>query len=279
MRSPARLAQNPATANLHFIDKFRVVTQVDFNAARTTTDHADGDLIDLYDSAEGLLKAFARGSTSVPEVPEATTTWGHLLLGSPSPSPQGLSHPVGATWTTPANNSTTLRFEWPTGSDLSEDVVASNGLIAMIKRLLVKHKAALAAAATATESVVTLNALTDDGINFRETDKNHQVHVALGACKFEGGMQVKIKKGTGTALEVSEVNCWGALFDLYDWGYDAPKLTAPNGTVIGEPREAAKVQAGYAILAASTSWPSAGRVFFTKVNFGTGWTDLEETIP
>ena len=271
---------NPATANLHLIDKFRVVTQDDFNVARTTTDnHADRDLIDIYDSAEGLLKAFARGSATVPEVPEAATTWGHLLLGSPSPSPQGLSHPVGGKWTTPASNTTTLRFEWPTGSDLSEDVVASDGLEAMIKRLLAKHKAALAASATAAESVVTLNALTDDGINFRDTDKYYQVHVALAACKFEGGMQVKVKKGAGAALEVSEVNCWGALFDLYDWGYDAPKLKTPNGTVIGEAREAAKVQAGFATLAASTSWPSAGRVFFTKVNFGTGWEDLAVTIP
>jgi hypothetical protein len=42
---------------------------------------------------------------------------------------------------------------------------------------------------------------------------------------------------------------------------------------LGEPKEAAKVQAGYATLAASTLWPQAGRVFFTKVNFGTGWID------
>ena len=93
-------------------------------------------------------------------------------------------------------------------------------------------------------------------------------------------MQVKVKQGTGTALEVSAVNCWGALFDLYDWTWDAPQLKLPfTGQVVGEPREAAKVQAGFATLAASTSWPSAGRVFFTKVNFGTGWIDLDETIP
>ena len=216
----------------------------------------------------------------MPGVPEATTTTGHVLLGSPIPSSQGLSHAVGGKWTTPANDTSTLRFEWPTNSDLAEDVVGSDGIEFMIRRLLLNQKAALAAAATTTESVVTLNTLLDDGINFADSDRRDQVHVAIGACKFEGGMQVKVKKGTGASLIVSEVNCWGALIDLYDWSYDAKAIALPvTGQVVGEPREASKVQAGYATLAASTSWPDAGRVFFTKINFGTGWIDFEETIP
>ena len=263
---------NPATANLHLLDKFRVVTQDDFNAARTTTDyHAEGDLVSLYPSAAGFLKAFARGATTVPGVPAASTTWGHVLQGSPIPSAQGLSHAVGGKWVTPANNVTTLRFEFPSNSDLAGDVDESAGIFEMIGRLLIKHKATLAAAATTTECVVPLSPITDDDINFKISDEYEQVHVALGACRFEGGLEVKVKKGAGLTLEVSEVNCWGAVSDLYDWGYDAPKLAKSFGifgtVVLGEPREAA------------TAWPDAGRVFFTKVNFGTGWRNREVTIP
>ena len=260
-------------------DKIIIATQSDFTAARTTTDyHAEGNLVSFYPAAAGLLKAFARGAATVPGVPAASTTWGHILDASTIPSPQGLSYALGGKWTTPANITTTCRFEFPTGSDLSEDVVGSDGITNMIGRLLSKHKATLAAAATSVESVVTLSPITDDKISFRDTDENDQVHVALGQCRFEGGLEVKVKKGTGTTLDVSEVNCWGAVLDLYDWDYHSPKPSL-GPIVLGDPAEAAKVQAGYATLAATTSWPDAGRVFFTKVNFGTGWIDYEVTIP
>jgi hypothetical protein len=260
-------------------DKIIIVTQSDFDAAQTKTDdYAEGWLVSHYPAAAGFLKAFARGATAVPGVSAASTTWGHVLDASTIPSADGLSYALGGRWTTPANQTTTLRFEFPAGSDLSNKVADSVGIDMMVARLLHKHKAMIAASATSAVSIVTLNSLTDSSISFRDTDKNKKVHVALGQCKFEGGLQVKVQTGSGLALEISEVNCWGSLLDLYDWDYHSPKPSFA-GVVMGDPAEAAKVQAGYATLAPSTSWPDAGRVFFTKVDFGTGWIPYMITIP
>jgi hypothetical protein len=162
----------PATVNLHLLDKIIVVIQDDFNAAReTTVNHSGGMLATAYGAARGLLEAFATGDTTVAGVVGVIPTSGHVLNGSPIPSKQGLAHAVGGKWTSPANNTTTFRFEFPANSDLAGDVDESAGIVAMIGRLLADNKATLAAAATTTESIVPLSSLTDYGINFAKSDQ------------------------------------------------------------------------------------------------------------
>jgi hypothetical protein len=50
------------------------------------------------------------------------------------------------------------------------------------------------------------------------------------------------------------------------------------GIDFADPKEAPRTQAGYATLAFAPC-PDAGRVFFTKVEFGTGWFDYTGSYP
>lgn len=110
---------------------------------------------------------------------------------------------------------------------------------------------------------------TDNDIDFSASDTNDQVHAALGKCKFVGSLEVSCKLKAGGGFDVGALNCHGAMVDLYDFAYGARKVTV-LGIDIADPKEAARTQAGFATLTFSP-WSDAGRVFFTKVEFGTGW--------
>ena len=73
------------------------------------------------------------------------------------------------------------------------------------------------------------------------------------------------------------INCYGVIFDLYDFAYGAPKI-AILGIEIADPKNAARTQAGYASLTFAP-WLDAGRVFFTKVEFGTSWKEYSWSTP
>jgi len=76
---------------------------------------------------------------------------------------------------------------------------------------------------------------------------------------------------------VAKVNCYGSMVDLYDFSYGASKVTV-LGIDVADPKAAARTQAGYASLTFAP-WPDAGRVFFTEVQFGTGWIDYVGSYP
>ena len=76
---------------------------------------------------------------------------------------------------------------------------------------------------------------------------------------------------------MAKVNCYGSMVDLYDFSYGASKVTV-LGIDVADPKAAARTQAGYASLTFAP-WPDAGRVFFTEVQFGTGWIDYVGSYP
>lgn len=65
--------------------------------------------------------------------------------------------------------------------------------------------------------------------------------------------------------------------DLYDFAYGASQVSI-LGVVVADPKEAARTQAGFSTLAGAPH-PNAGRVFFVKVEFGTGWFNYNGTYP
>jgi hypothetical protein len=104
------------------------------------------------------------------------------------------------------------------------------------------------------------------------------VHLALGKCNAIGNLIVKYRSAPGGKIEVSEINCYGTISDLYDWAFGT-KLTFPVfGNQIDLTKDAARTQAGYATLSPATAWSSAGRVFFTEVKFGSGWINWNNTV-
>jgi Bacterial TSP3 repeat len=250
-----------------FLDKIIIVTGSDFVSARTTTDnYGIGTAINtLYPTAAKMVAGFARGATTITgsSPPEP----GVLLDASIIPSSAKLSHALGGKWNT-ANQTTTHRLVLPTGSDLSEDVVGSTGLRNMYARALWKQRSTIAAGATTSWSNVTIS-VTDKDIDFAASDKNDQVHAALGKCDFIGTLEVSCKLNASGGFDVNALNCYGALMDLYDFAYGGPKVTF-LGIEVADPKEGAKTQTGFATLA-SSPWPDAGRVFFVKVEIGTGW--------
>ena len=266
---------NTATTNLHLLDKFIVVTLDDFTAARAVTDgYGTGTTINtFFPTAAKMIAGFARGATTITgsSPPES----GVLLDASTIPSLEGLSHPLGGKWNA-AKQTITHRLVLPTGSDLSEDVVGSTGLRDMYVRALWNYRATIAAGATTSWGVVKITFI-DKDIDFSASDTNDQVHAALGKCNFVGSLEVSCKLKAGGGFDVGALNCYGAMVDLYDFAFGASKVTV-LGIDIADPKEAARTQAGFATLTFSP-WPDAGRVFFTKVELGTGWFDYTGSYP
>ena len=249
-----------------YLDKFAVVTESDFISARTITDnYGTGSLINTtYPTAAKLISGFASGTTTITgsNPPE----FGALLDASIIPSTSKLAHALGGRWNA-SNQATTHRIVLPTGSDLSEDVVGSTGLRNMYARVLWKQRSTIAAAATTTWSNVTIS-VTDKDIDFSQSDTWDQLHVTLGKCDFVGSLEVSCRRNASGGFDVSALNCYGSIIDVYDFAYGARKLKFLS-VELADPREGAKTQAGFATLA-SAPWPDAGRVFFVKVEIGTG---------
>ncbi len=116
------------------LDRFIVVTEADFTAARAAVDGYGGLPFSLtHAPAAALIQAFARGSNTVPGA--SPTEFGVLLDASVIPSADGLSHPVGGKWNA-AKQTNTHRLVLPDGSALSDKVEDSDGIKTMWGRIL-----------------------------------------------------------------------------------------------------------------------------------------------
>ncbi len=260
----------PGTAGdptFHYLDGIVVVTQNDYTAARATTEgYGNGFTVSVFaPTAAKLINAFGSGANTITGA--NPTEFGILLDASVIPSADGLAHPLGAKWNS-INQANTHRIVLPSNSPLARQIVASQGVLQMYDRVLQTNIATLAATATSTWSVKTLP-VDDREIDFAISDKKTELHFALGKCRVIGSLEVSYRALPAGGIEVNSLNCYGNTIDLYDFAYGAKKIFLGRFE-IADPKNAARTQAGNASLA-SAPWPDAGRVFFTKVEFGTGW--------
>jgi len=247
-----------------YLDRIFIVTEDDYVGGRNEAESYGGGLMGVYRPlAAKIVTAFATGSTSIAG---AATDYG-VLLDAAIPSAYGLSHPLGAKWNS-LNQADTIRFVYPPSSELAGDVVNSNGLGLVIDRVIKANKAALTAIATSSWTDSVPISFVDNNLQFAASDNGEEVHVCLGACKAVGSLIVNFRARASGGIEVSSVNCYGAVEDLYDWSYGGPKLTF-LGQTLADPKQPARCQAGHATLTGAP-WPDAGRIFYAKVEFGTG---------
>jgi hypothetical protein len=138
-----------------------------------------------------------------------------------------------------------------------------------VSRIISSNKALLLSSASSNFKKSVSMPFSDNNINFEKTDSKSDVHFALGKCNAVGKLVVEYRK-SGRFIEVSKVNCYGTLSDLYDWAYGSN--LSLFGLKFDLTKYAARTQAGHATL---TSRPhqKAGRVFFTEVNFASGWKE------
>lgn len=258
-----------------YLDRIIVVTKNDSSGGRVAADnYGDGVLIDQYaPTAAAFLNAFAQGASTIAGA--SATTLGILLDATTIPSADGLSHPVGARWGA-ANTATTFEIELPSSSSLAGKIVDSSGFDSLIDRIITANKPALVAAATSSWATAPPISFIDKDVDFRASDNKEEVHIAIGKGVFHGTLEVSYRSAPGGNIEVGSINCYGYVRDLYDWAYGAEDIEIIVVGVVGSPRQCARAQAGYATLTGAT-YPEAGRVFFNKVNFGTGAIPLNKT--
>jgi hypothetical protein len=250
-------------------DKIIIVTQADYVAARVQTYNYSTGTPGNFATAAGFLAAFATGASSIAGSGPPDT--GVPLDASVIPSPEGLAHPVGGRWNAD-KRTTTYRIVMPASSSLAVKASQSAGFMQMCQRAISETRPYLKSQATDEWTNVPVN-INDSGINFRDTDRFEEVHVALGQCKFVGVLVVSLRKNGFGSFDVGTVSCSGAYIDLYDWNYWADDI-ALGPVVLGSPRTASKVQAGHATLTDSTH-SEAGKIFFTKVDINTGPFQLD----
>ncbi len=249
------------------LDKLIIITGPDFVAGRSLTETYGNVLggATAYPNFSALINAFAVGATTIPGT---TTEYNISINASPvgPSSTSGLSLPLGARWDA-ANQALLHRIVYANGSDLSLKIKNTEGIKGMYGRLISKNKAAIAAAALPTYSTYTINGAVDGELDFLKTDGNSDVFYALGKCKFAGDLQVSMRAVSG-GFEVAQVNCSGSFTDLYDYSW--PGTSFLGGLVAT--KNCAIAQAGHASLAVVPT-PDAGRIFYVKVNLGTGVID------
>jgi hypothetical protein len=252
------------------MDKILIATRNDCIRAGHETAEYDFDLEATHDTGSDLMGMFSRGETTVPGV--SATVWKQILDANKIPSPQGLSHPLGAKWNA-ANQSETFKLIFPFNSNLGSKVHESDGFKLLINRsinrLILANKAALLAAATTSVKESNPILFTDDQISFETSDYRSDVHLALGKCDANGTITFKYRKSLSGGLEILEFKCDGFVTDLYDWAYGT-SLTIPIYGQIDLTKDAAITQAAFATLT-DPRWTYSGRVFFTNVEIKTGW--------
>jgi hypothetical protein len=241
------------------LDKIIVITPTRVNNAYNLL-YVQGNVWGT-DYAGDLLEAFVIGSTTLDT---ATTTTG-VLLSSTHPS---LTHPVGATWNT-ACQATTIRFTFPDGVEASNDFEESNALLQIIDSTVTGNLSALLASGTPDFAISTTMSFSKF-INFGLTEPGgfgeiNELNLAFGRVTINGSLRVRYRKTSATSIEVSEVDISGSFDDLYDFDYSSG----------GNARRASMVQAGHATI----STPPSGRVFFTRLEFNTGWRSHQKTYP
>ena len=74
-------------------------------------------------------------------------------------------------------------------------------------------------------------------------------------------------------FEVAQVNCSGSFIDLYDYSWPGAKFV----WALIDTKNCTLAQAGHASLAAVPT-PDAGRIFYVKVNLGTGFISYPVTF-
>lgn len=215
------------------------------------------------DYAGDLIEAFGEGSTTVPD---ATTTLGHNVK-STNPS---LTHQVGAKWNA-ACEDTTHRFDFADGTEPSDDFEASNALKTIIDTVIQEHIAALIAHGTGKPGWPVLTLPNFNKPNRFSTSESgdagvNELHLAFGSVTITGTLQVSFRVLNPTTIEVGTISVSGSFDDLYDFDY----WSGSNA------QSASMVQAGHASL--STVANPSGRIFYTRLNYATGWRNLNKNF-
>jgi hypothetical protein len=250
------------------LDKFYVVTQNDFFFGKTECQTYGSTAVPFYPNAAEILYAFANGADSVPS---ANTEYNIPLNANAigSTGANGLSLPLGARWDS-SNQALTHRLVYPStipnsGSSpfiLSNRVLLSNTMRAMLSRVVSKNKASITAAATSNFSNYTLTGVVDNDLAFKKYDPGSDVFYTLGNCKFIGDIVVRMRAVPG-GFEVSKLSIYGSIYDLYDFALSVGNVSF--GPIVVNLDNASTTQAGMATLNGNQT-PNTGRVFYTKVD-------------
>lgn len=244
-----------STANLHLIDKLIIVDEAQFSDARNTVIGYHGPGTEY---AGDLVEAFARGSSTIPN---ATTSF-QIPIASDQP---GLSHPVGGRWNS-SNQDTTYLFTFGDGSPASDDFEASEALKQIVHKVIGANKAALISAYTGSpewpiSAAFAFNEEPDLLITEDDPIGINELGNAFGKVPISGHIRISYKKINATTIEVGSVEVIGSFGDIYDFAYGGGERA----------RNASMVQAGHATLPSSAE-PNAGKVFFTRLEFNTGFS-------
>jgi len=248
---------NTTLDGLIYLDKIIVVTQKQFVKSKE-------DIIGLNiigtDYAGDLIEAFGRGQLSVPEAITISGT----SINSEAP---GLSHRVGARWGRSCTD-VTHSIIFVDGSGASDDVENSSALLQIEDSVIKGNILALLAHGSfewkesdplpyiqSKDFFITENPLV--GIN--------ELGNAFGKVTIEGDIRVKYRKKSSNMIEVEQFYTTGAFGDIYDFAYGGG----------GRARQASMVQAGHASF--STDSEPSGKIFFTRVEFSTGWKNRSGT--
>ena len=140
----------------------------------------------------------------------------------------------------------------------------SKALKQIVEKMISTHKASMLAAYTGTpEWPVSPYYQFDESIDLIDTEKEfigiNELGNAFGKVDFKGQVRFSYKK-VGDEIRIGSTEVIGSFSDLYDFAY---------GGGAGRARQASMVQAGHASLANGNN----GKVFFTHLNFDSGWSN------
>ncbi|MGD9748782.1 MAG: hypothetical protein AB7V57_20745, partial [Verrucomicrobiales bacterium] len=240
----------------NLLDRVIIVDQGQFSSSKSTIIgyNAPGS-----EYAGDLIDGFAKGKKTIPN----STMTPSITISSTQP---GLSHPVGGKWNA-SNQDTTYRFTFADGSPASNDTEGSNALKAIVQKIIGDNKAAMISAYTGTpEWPVSPYYDFSEDKDFVKTDPDdfglNELGYAFGKVTIKGKLRVSYKKTGAATIQVGAVEVIGAFDDLYDFAYGGGDRA----------KQASMVQAGHATLAGTTD-PDSGKVFFTRVEFNSGWAN------
>jgi hypothetical protein len=246
----------------NLLDRVIIVDQGQFSSSKSTV---IGYNYPGSEYAGNLIEGFARGRTTIPDA----TMVPSITVSSTQP---GLGHPVGGKWNA-ANQDTTYRFTFADGSPASNDTEASNALKQIVQKVINDNKTAMISAYTGTpEWPVSPYYSFSEEKDFIKTDGEPEIFgvplgipelgASFGKVKITGQLRVSYKKTSATTIQVGSVEVIGSYDDLYDFAYGGGSRA----------RQASMVQAGHATLAGTTE-PNSGKVFFTRVEFNSGFAN------
>ena len=253
---------DPVTDPQNILDRLIIVDENQAGSSLTET-IGYGNFIGTSYAGE-LLDAFAKGATEIP----------NTIANSPetvSPKQPGLSHPVGAKWNA-SNHQTTHRFTYTDGSPTSNDVESSEALAEIVTKIITDKKQDMLAYTGIEEWPVSTFYNLNESIDFMDTESlfDNVLGPAFGKIEFVGKLRVRYKKLNATTIRVEGVEVVGTFDDLYDFAYGGSKFWFIWFSF--DPREPVMVQAGHATLSKAPH-PNAGKVFFARVEYNTGFTD------